>query len=86
MAYDLNGQRIDIAPADPAVFEQCKPIYERIEGWQATTASVRDYQALPEKAVAYLKRLETLLGVNIDMISTSPDRNDTIILKDLVNS
>ncbi len=86
VAYDINGERVEIAPADPVLFEQCKPIYETLEGWQDVTASVRDYDQLPEKAKVYLKRLEELLGVRIDIISTSPDRNDTIILKDLVNS
>lgn len=85
VAYDLNGQRVEIAPADPILFEQCRPIYETVDGWQATTESVRDYEALPEKAKAYLRKIENLLGVSIDMISTSPDRHDTILLKDLIN-
>ncbi len=83
-AYDLNGQQLAVAPADPELFEQCKPVYETLPGWLAKTESAQDYDALPEKAKAYLKRIEDLLGVKIDMISTSPDRNDTIILKDLV--
>ncbi len=86
VAYDLNGERVEIAPADPILFEQCKPIYETLDGWQAVTASVRDYDALPAKAKAYLSRLEELLDVKIDMISTSPERHDTIVLKDLVNN
>lgn len=85
VAYDLNGERLDIAPADPLLFEQCKPIYENVSGWLSTTEGVRDYDALPDKAKAYLDKIEHLLGVSIDMISTSPDRCDTIILKDLVN-
>ncbi len=85
VAYDLNGQRLDIAPADPALFAQCRPIYESVPGWQATTESQRDYEALPQAAKAYLQRIEALLGVSIDMISTSPDRRDTIILQDLIH-
>ncbi len=56
-----------------------------IAGWQAVTQSVRDYEQLPENAKAYLKRIASLLGVSIDIISTSPERNDTIVLKDLIN-
>lgn len=86
VAYDLNGQRVDIAPADPVLFEQCQPIYESVEGWLSTTESVREYDDLPSKAKAYLSKIEALLGVSIDMISTSPDRKDTMILRDLINS
>ncbi|MBS9781028.1 MAG: adenylosuccinate synthase, partial [Gammaproteobacteria bacterium] len=85
VAYDLDGQRLDIAPNNPDDFERCKPIYESYEGWLSTTASVREYDELHEKAKDYLLAIEELLGVKIDMISTSPDRNDTIILKDLIN-
>ncbi len=84
-AYDLNGEKLSVAPADPELFEQCKPVYESITGWLSKTESIQNYDELPEKAKAYLKRIEELLGVRIDMISTSPDRHDTIILKDLVD-
>lgn len=85
VAYDLKGERVDIAPADPLLFAQCQPIYETLDGWQTTTASIRDYEQLPDNATAYLNRLQALLGVDIVMISTSPDRNDTIILQDIVH-
>lgn len=85
VAYDLNGHSIPIAPADPLLFEQCKPIYETVPGWMSTTQSVKDYDQLPDKAKAYLHKISTLLEVSIDLISTSPDRKDTIILKDLIN-
>lgn len=84
VAYDLDGNRLDIAPNNPDDFSRCQPIYESYEGWLSTTASIRDDEALPEKARDYLSAIEALLGVRIDMISTSPDRNDTIILKDLI--
>ncbi|PID66632.1 MAG: adenylosuccinate synthase [Gammaproteobacteria bacterium] len=85
VAYDLDGKRLDIAPNNPDDFSRCRPVYETYEGWLSTTASVREYDALPEKARNYLLAIEDLLGVKIEMISTSPDRNDTIILKDLIN-
>lgn len=85
VAYDLEGQRLDIAPNNPEDFARCQPIYETYPGWQSSTESVRDYESLPEKAVQYLRAIEELLAVRIDIISTSPDRHDTIILKDLIN-
>lgn len=84
VAYDLDGERLDIAPNDPAVFARCVPIYQTYDGWQGVTSGVRNYEALPDNAISYLSVLEKLLGVSIDMISTGADRNDTIVLKDLV--
>jgi len=81
VAYELNGERLSMAPNDPSAFAACQPIYETYEGWQQTTASTANFAALPAKAKAYLQALESLLGVAISMISTSPDRNDTIIIK-----
>lgn len=85
VAYELDGQRIEIAPNNPDDFSRCQPIYESYEGWLSTTEAVREYDKLPQKALDYLAAIESLLDVKIDMISTSPDRNDTIILKDLIN-
>ncbi len=82
-SYDLDGQEIDIAPNDLAKFEKCKPNYKTFTGWLDKTEKVTEYKSLPEKAKQYLSALENLLGVPIDIISTSPDREDTIILKDL---
>ncbi|MGY0399218.1 MAG: adenylosuccinate synthase [Ostreibacterium sp.] len=84
VAYEIDGQQVDIAPNNPEDFSRCRPIYKPYEGWMTSTASVRDYQKLPKKAMLYLSAIEKLLKVEIDMISTSPDRNDTIILKDLL--
>lgn len=85
VAYELSGERLDIAPADPQMFEQCRPVYETVSGWQTRTEGTRRYEDLPAAAKHYLKRIETLLGVGIDIISTSPERHDTIVLKDLIN-
>ncbi|MBS9778032.1 MAG: adenylosuccinate synthase [Gammaproteobacteria bacterium] len=85
VAYKLDGKTIDIAPNNPDDFSRCEPIYETYEGWLSKTESIREHDKLPEKALAYLSAIEHLLDVKIDMISTSPDRNDTIILKDLIN-
>lgn len=85
VAYDYNGERLDVAPIDPVIFNACKPIYETFAGWKSTTACLRDYDALPEKAKTYLDALSRFVEVPIDIVSTSPDRNDTIILKDLIH-
>mgnify|MGYP000137367836 CR=1 FL=1 len=61
--------------------ERCEPVYEELPGWQESTAGVTDYAQLPENAKRYLKRVEELVGAGIDIISTGPDRADTIILK-----
>ncbi len=75
-AYEYKGQEIDYAPCD---LENAKPIYEVMEGWDKV-AGIRDYDLLPENAKKYIKRLEELSGVKVGYISTSPEREDTIIL------
>ena len=56
-----------------------RPVYEELPGWQESTVGVRDYAALPANARAYLKRIEEVVGVPVDIISTGPDRTETII-------
>ena len=62
-------------------YEQVEPVYEELPGWQQSTAGVTDYDRLPANARAYLDRLSELVGAGIDMISTGPERSETIILK-----
>jgi adenylosuccinate synthase len=71
-------------PANAEVLQHCKPVYEELPGWQKSTYGVKSYDELPDNAKAYLKRIEDLLGVEISSISTGPDRNETIILRDLL--
>jgi adenylosuccinate synthase len=61
------------------ILEQCEPIYFDIPGWQESTVGISQYEALPTNARAYLDEIERLLGVPIDIISTGPERNETII-------
>ena len=63
-------------------YSQVKPVYEELPGWNASTSGVRTYDALPENARAYLRRLESAVGVPIHIVSTGPEREDTIILTD----
>lgn len=60
----------------------CEPIYEEMPGWRDSTVGVRQYEDLPVNAQAYLRRLEELIDTPIDLISTGPDRADTIVLRD----
>ena len=79
--YKLHGKVIDYLPSDSDLAEQLEPIYEEHPGWEGTTAGNRDFDTLPENAQRYLRRIEELLGAKLAVISTSPERNDTILLE-----
>jgi adenylosuccinate synthase len=79
--YKLDGQLIDRTPYGADEFERCEPVYETLPGWSTTTAGVRETVKLPENARAYLERIQELLGVSIDIVSTSAERDDTIVNK-----
>ncbi len=79
--YELDGETIDILPMGADDIERCKPIYEVMEGWTQSTVGVTDYAKLPVAARLYLQRIEQVTGVPIDMISTSPDRDHTIMMR-----
>lgn len=79
--YKLNGKLVDIFPVGAEDAELCEPVYEEISGWTGSTVGVKSLDALPVNALAYIKRIEELVGVPIDMISTGPDREETIVLK-----
>ncbi len=75
VAYDLNGERIDYMPSD---LENVKPIYEEFDGWD-TLVGARDYDALPVNAKKYIEKIEEVTSVKVGIVSTSPERADTII-------
>ncbi len=79
--YTLGGQTIDILPLDADDIAACQPIYERFEGWSESTAGVTAWDKLPLRARHYLERVRQLIGVPIDMVSTGPDREHTILLR-----
>ena len=79
--YELDGEIIDILPMGADDIARCVPIYESMSGWTQSTVGVTDYDKLPAAAQRYLRRIEEVTGVPIDMISTSPDRDHTILLK-----
>jgi adenylosuccinate synthase len=82
VAYELDGKRVDMLPAGADAAGRCKPIFEEMPGWSETTYGVTDYDRLPANAKNYLKRLEQAAGCRIDIVSTGPDRSETIVLHD----
>lgn len=79
--YEADGQRLKHPPAFPDLFARCKPIYEEFPGWTQSTIGITDYAKLPVNAQHYLERLQELVGVPVDLVSTGPDRAHTIILR-----
>ena len=79
VGYAIDGKPISGLPVVVDRFAECEPIYEEWAGWQESTVGVTDFNRLPEKARAYLARIEELAGVPVDIISTGPDREQTII-------
>jgi adenylosuccinate synthase len=77
-AYRFEGRQIDELPADTDLLERCEPVYESIPGWATPTTGVRDYTMLPEGARRYVERLSDLIGCEVGIISTGPDRLDTV--------
>jgi adenylosuccinate synthase len=79
VGYNLGGERIDILPSGADASANCEPIYEEIPGWTQSTVGITRYDDLPVNARNYLKRIEQACGVPVDMISTGPDRDETIV-------
>jgi adenylosuccinate synthase len=80
-AYKLNGEVTETAPLGADQYEQCHAIIEEMPGWAGATAGITDFNALPDNAKAYIKRLEELVGVKVTIISTGAERDETIILE-----
>lgn len=79
VGYKYKGNIYNEMPHESSVLWNCEPVYEEIEGWQESTAGIKRFDSLPDKAKAYIERIEDLIGVSIDIISTSQKREDTII-------
>src|SRR5687767_12389753 len=79
VGYRLDGTVSEILPVGAEELENCEPVYEELPGWRESTVGIKAYERLPPNARAYLKRIESLAGVPIDMISTGPDREETIV-------
>jgi adenylosuccinate synthase len=79
--YELDGKVIDMLPIGADDVARCKPILEQLSGWQETTFGVKTWEGLPKNAQNYLKRLEALCGVPIAIVSTGPERDETIVIQ-----
>jgi adenylosuccinate synthase len=81
VGYQVKGQTLDLLPFGAENVEGCEPVYEEFPGWSETTVGVTQYEQLPANARKYLERLAEVCGAPIDMISTGPDRDQTIVLR-----
>ncbi|MBK9081644.1 MAG: adenylosuccinate synthase [Rhizobiales bacterium] len=82
VAYRLDGETIDYLPASQSAQARVEPIYETIEGWRGTTSGARSWAELPAQAIKYVRRIEELTGAPVALLSTSPERGDTILVHD----
>ena len=80
--YELDGRRLDRLPAPSDEQARVEPVYERVPGWSGTTQGARSWGDLPAEAVKYVRRIEELVGVPVWLLSTSPEREDTILVTD----
>ena len=79
--YRLDGVEIDHLPASQSAQARVEPVYETIEGWEGTTAGARSWVDLPAQAIKYVRRIEELIGAPVALVSTSPERQDTILVQ-----
>ncbi|MEQ8401846.1 MAG: adenylosuccinate synthase [Roseitalea porphyridii] len=82
VGYELDGKRIDYLPASQGAQARLVPVYETLEGWSGTTAGARSWNDLPAQAVKYVRHVEELIGAPVAILSTSPEREDTILVTD----
>ncbi|WP_375665492.1 adenylosuccinate synthase [Bartonella sp. TT121SHDZB] len=82
IGYELDGRRIDYLPSSMGAQARVKPIYETLEGWKEKTAHVLRWEDLPVQAVKYIRYIEELINTKVALLSTSPEREDTILITD----
>ncbi len=80
--YECNGKMLDYFPSNESDQAACTPIYEEMPGWSETTYGARSWAELPANAVKYIRRVEELTGLPVSILSTSPERDDTILVHD----
>jgi len=85
VGYEFQGQTLEHPPIAAEIFEQCKPMYIEMAGWKEPTEGVKCFEDLPANAKTYISKIEELVGVPIDIISTGAERNDTIIKRNPFN-
>jgi adenylosuccinate synthase len=82
VGYTLNGERLARLPAAPAAQAAVTPVFETLEGWSGSTRGARSWAALPAAAIKYVRRIEELVEAPVLLLSTSPERDDTIVMRD----
>ena len=80
--YRLRGEVIDYLPANAQDQAACEPVYEEMAGWEGTTVGARSWADLPAQAIKYIRRIEELIECPVASVSTSPERDDTILVRD----
>lgn len=80
-SYRIDGKKTTTAPLGADRYQVCEPIIEELPGWKESTRGITEFDALPANTKAYIERLEELVGVKVSIISTGPDRNETIVLE-----
>ena len=84
VAYEAGGRRIHRFPSQPGLLERAKPVWEEMPGWSAPTAGITDVSQLPFEAAAYVRRIEEVIGCPIDLISTGPRRDESIVVRPII--
>ena len=79
VGYLVDGTQLDDFPQDTAVLARCTPVYEEIPGWHEDVSRMRTFAELPERLHAYLRRIETLCGVRVTIVSVGPEREQLIL-------
>ena len=82
VGYEYNGKRLDHLPASQSIQAGVKPVYETIPGWSESTRGARSWAELPAAAIKYVRRIEELVEAPVTLLSTSPERDDTILMSD----
>jgi adenylosuccinate synthase len=81
VGYRLGGEVVDSTPVLVDQYADCEPVYEEVRGWRASTVGITSREGLPSAARDYLRRIEAILSVPVDMISTGADRNQNIVVR-----
>ena len=82
VGYKINGEESDYLPSSSALQAVAEPVYETLEGWSESTQGARSWAELPATAIKYIRRIEELIAAPVTLLSTSPERDDTIMVRD----
>ncbi len=82
VGYRINGEVLDYLPSSLKDQASAEPVFEELEGWDESTAGVRTFKDLNAHALKYVRRIEELIGAPVALLSTSPERDDTILMRD----